>query len=265
MCNLSGKMKSYICYDEIDTHVLNTIDDTFRVEAINRSAVEYHIPAMIDKEVLDKCGYFSSFPHHLTAAAHAKQEAYKEITIDKVLSTNTAIISEQYFTPAACLHIYPMLENQSIDRKVITTKARVYRYEDARFDGHKRLWDFTVREIIFIGSPSFVAESLDDMKKCALNYASSINLSMSIVSANDNFYPTKKNAIKQRLQLSNSLKYELTVDVDGQPLAISSFNYHDTHFSRPFNFDNNGEIVTGCVGFGLERWVSAIKYYGINL
>ena len=265
MCDLSSNFGSYICYDEKNTRVLNTIDNTFRMEALNLGAVEYHIPAMIDKEVLERCGYFTSFPHHLTVAAHANHESYKLIIDEKTMTSDTATISQQYFTPAACLHVYPKLENQEIAQKFITTKARVYRYEDARFDGSTRLWDFTVREIVFVGTLEYVTTSLEYMNKWALSYADQIGLHVHVASANDNFYPTKKNAIKQRLQLSNSLKFELVVEVNGNPLAISSFNFHDTHFSKSFNFDNDGKIVTGCVGFGLERWVAAIKHHGIEL
>ena len=40
-------------------------------------------------------------------------------------------------------------------------------------------------------------------------------------------------------------------------LALASFNSHGTHFSGPYQFDNGNQIVTGCVGFGLHRWLAA--------
>jgi seryl-tRNA synthetase len=265
MSSFTGCDKSYICYDENDTHLMNVIDERFRKEALDLGAVEYHIPAMIDQDVLSKCGYFTTFPQHLTIAAHAKREAYLKIAEEKHICNNTATVSHSYFTPAACLHIYPMLENQKLTQKVITTKARVYRYEDEQFNGTTRFWDFTVREIVFIGDSGYVSKCLEHMKSKTLDYTMKIGLPAEICSATDNFYPSKRNSIKQKLQLSNAIKFELSVQVNDNTVAVSSFNYHDTHFSKPFHFDEKGSIVTGCIGYGLERWVAALNYYNTKI
>ena len=158
-----------------------------------------------------------------------------------------------------------MLENKDLDKKIITTKARVYRYEDEQFDGATRFWDFTVREIVFIGNSNYVLECLENMKTKTLDYIKEIGLPGEIHSASDNFYPSKRNSVKQKLQLSNSLKYELSAKINESNVAISSFNFHDTHFSKPCHYDKTGSIVTGCIGYGLERWVAALNYYKIQI
>lgn len=265
MSNLIGLCNSYICYDEKNTNILNSIDERFKKVALTLGATEYHIPAMIDKEILQKCGYFTVFPQHLTLAAHAKRECYKQITNDNMINSETASISQQYFTPAACIHFYPMLEGQDISQRIITTRARVYRYEDEQFNGNTRMWDFTVREIVFIGNKDYVLKCIEDLKLKTLDYINEIGLPGEIHSASDHFYQDKRNIIKQKLQLSNSLKDELSVKINESNIAIASFNFHDTHFSRPFHFDKNGDIVTGCVGFGLERWVTALNYHNIQI
>ena len=265
MCDFINFKDCYICYDEYNTRLMNIIDNKFRDEAKIIGASEYHIPALINHEVLKRCGYFSSFPQHLTIASYINPKNYWKVAEGNIITNEIAILSDQYFTPAACLHIYPMLENEEIDKKIITTKARVYRYENSNFNGNTRLWDFTVREIVFIGNKDFVTEKLQYMKERAQEYATDIGLPAKIISATDNFYPAKKNTIKQKLQISNSLKYELVVSIDDNEVAIASFNYHDLHFSKPFNFDNCGKIVTGCVGYGLERWVATLNSYNIIL
>jgi len=265
MSSFTGENKNYICYDENETQLMNVIDDKFRKEALSLGAVEYHIPAMIDQDVLSKCGYFSSFPQHLTLAAHAKRNAYQQIAENKCICEKTAIVARSYFTPAACLHIYPMLENQDFTHKVITTKARVYRYENEQFDGFTRFWDFTVREIVFVGNIDYVVKCIENIKSKTWDYIKEIGLPGEIHSATDSFYPSKRNSVKQKFQLSNSLKHELSVKIDERVVAIVSFNFHDTHFSKPFHFDKTGSIVTGCVGYGLERWVAALKYYNIKI
>lgn len=265
MSDFTGSCESYICYDERNTRLMNKLDSHFRDQAIQLGAVEYHIPAMIDQSVLSKCGYFSSFPQHLTVAAHANPETYMEVVNTNQLSKDTVEVSQQYFTPAACLHIYPMFENQEIEQKIVTTRARVYRYEDKRFNGSTRLWDFTVREIVFLGSVDFVKENLTKMKEIALEYTRSIGLPAKLSEASDNFYPIKRNLLKKKIQTANSLKDELAIKIKDTEIAVASFNFHDTHFSKPFCFDKKGVIVSGCVGFGLERWIVALNGYHIDL
>jgi seryl-tRNA synthetase len=257
--------KSYICFDEDSARIMNVVDEMFHHVALGLGAVECNIPAMIDQDVLSKCGYFSTFPQHLTIAAHAKHEAYEQIANENKMGADTAEITQEYFTPAACLHIYPMYEGQDVRQKVVTTRARVYRYEDERFDGSTRIWDFTVREIVFLGSREYVANSLEHMESITLDYVQELGLPAELRSATDNFFPVKRNLIKQKLQKSNSLKYELVVKVGDEDVAIASFNFHDTHFSKPFHFDHGGETVTGCIGYGLERWVAALKEYDIKI
>lgn len=265
MSNFSSAAKTYVCYDDVNTRLMNIIDNKFRDLALEIGALEYHVPALIDYKTLKKCGYFSSFPQHLTVASYVNPAMYERVVDEGVATCDTVILSDQYFTPAACLHIYPMLEGKSFDSRVITTKARVYRYEDMNFNGETRIWDFTVREIVVIGGRAFVEEKIQYVKDKTVEYANSIMLPTKVVPATDCFYPSKKNIIKQKLQSSNSLKCELTVSINDNDVALSSFNLHDFHFSKPFNFDNDNKIVTGCVGYGLERWIAALNKYNVTI
>ena len=264
MCEFKDTECCYICYDEKNNRLMQIVDKEFEEYALDMGAVSYHIPAMIDKEILEKCGYFGSFPHQLTVVAHAKPEFYEKISSNNRMEDINIEISPKYLTPAACLHIYPMLKNQIINKKIITTKARVYRYEDNKFNGKTRFWDFTVREIVFVGKSDYVLNCLEIMKDFTMNYSNKIGLEVKLENALDSFYPNKKNRIKSKLQTSNSLKFELITKLEDENVALASFNYHGTHFSQPFDFDQKGEIVTGCVGYGLERWVAALNFNKID-
>ena len=266
-CDKSYIKNGYACFYAQDNRVMSYLDQRFKSFAEDGQVCEeYHIPALIDGEVLEKSGYFTSFPQHLTIAAFVKEENYKDVVANKEVRKEHIEISNKYFTPAACLHIYPMLENNlDISNRIITTMARVYRYEGENFKGLTRLWDFTVRELVFVGDREFVNAMQDKIKEKALGFAQGITKEAKIVNANDHFYPTKRNIVKQKMQKTNSLKYELVIPVKGEDVAVASFNYHDTHFSKPFNFDNNEQVVTGCVGFGLERWIAACKEYNFQI
>ena len=63
------------------------------------------------------------------------------------------------------------------------------------------------------------------------------------------------------LQTKYEQKYELRIPIKDRDVSIASFNFHGHHFSIPFKFDNSRKNVSGCVGFGIERWVAACKEY----
>jgi hypothetical protein len=57
-------------------------------------------------------------------------------------------------------------------------------------------------------------------------------------------------------QLVNPTKQEAIFDGH---LAIASVNLHQDHFGRTYDIRQSGDYAyTGCVAFGLERWVYAI-------
>ena len=262
-CDKSYIRNGYACFYVSDNKLFAYLDNCFKGFIDNwEECEEYHIPAIIDGEVLEKCGYFKSFPQHLTAAAFIKPEFYGNVVANKKVNTEYIGVTNKYLTPAACLHVYPMLEGEEcMANKVITTRARVYRYEGENFNGLTRLWDFTVRELVFVGDREYVSKMLEEIKVKALSFAQKITGQAKISAANDHFYPSKENMIKIKMQQVNPFKFELLIPIKGEEVAVASFNYHDTHFSKPFNFENNNKIVTGCIGFGLERWVAACKEY----
>lgn len=252
--------KSYVSFSSKSTKTLNFIDNQFKDWILAMGGDEYHVPALIDKSVLEKCGYFASFPQHLTIAGVVKPEFYGSVVRDSVVREEYVAIEGKYLTPAACLNIYPILSRRRVEAdEAITTLTRVYRYEQGKFDGCTRLWDFTVREFVFVGTIDYVLGQLDVVKQLVLQFINKLGLNANIAEANDIFFPTKRNVIKEKLQKANSLKYELITQIKDNDVAIASFNFHETHFSKSFGFDNNGKIMTGCVGFGLERWLAAIS------
>lgn len=258
MCfNSFNNSKAYIILADEDYKVFEKVDGIFQKYAKSIGGKEVQIPALITKEHLRRCGYFRTFPQHITIAAHIKPRNYEAVSEQMSVEQDDIVCEDFYFTPAACLHIYPTLENKNINENIITTKARVYRYESKQYDGTTRLWDFTVREIVFIGSPEFVKRNLKEAEDYAIQIAHLLGLEGQLVCATDHFYPTSRNKVREKIQLANDLKTELVVKIEEKEVAIASFNYHNTHFSAEYNFDKNGQIVTGCVGFGLERWVAA--------
>jgi seryl-tRNA synthetase len=257
--------EGYVCFEENGCGLLNALDKVFLNYISNINYKEYHIPALINGDVLHKCGYFESFPQQMTVVGNLGSEYIDDISAGMEIKSQHIKFKNKYLTPAACLHIYPMLQNKVIeDGTVITTKARVYRSE-LNFTQLTRLWDFTVREFVFIGTRDFIYEQLSVLQDKALVTAKEICSEAKLIGASDHFYPTVRNKIKTKIQQKNSLKYELCLPIEDKLVSLASFNYHQNHFSLPFNFDNGNKIETGCVGFGLERWVAACLHYNYTL
>jgi len=257
--------EGYACYYEECDKLYTNLDEHFKSFINEWNYKSYNIPAMIDGEVLAKCGYFESFPDQISVVGELADEKIEGIMNGGEIDTSCIKLHNKYLTPSACLHIYPMYQGKKVtENEVVTTKARVFRCEKTGFQSMTRLWDFSVREIVFIGSGEFVKESLEKMKECALDFAQKITANAQLVVAHDHFYKGQRNDIKARVQAKNEQKFELRIPIEGQDVSVASFNFHSGHFSIPFEFDNNRQVVSGCVGFGMERWVAACLEYGIT-
>lgn len=252
-----NEYKGYTPLFSEKTYLLKKFDQAFLKMLDNYKVNEWIVPALIDGTILERCGYFSTLPNHLTKVAVIKRDRLQAVSEKNEICCCSDFdnTNDLYLTPAACLHIYPMIEQNPIYNEIVTTYARVYRYENGNFKPLERQWDFTVREFVAVGDAEYVIKFLADLENKLLEYASSIYKNVAIEDSNDHFYPTRQNKLKEKFQLKNNLKRELVAYYGESRLAISSFNYHEYHFSKEFNFDDNEKIVTGCVGCGLERWV----------
>ncbi len=235
--------KEYICLIGETATAIKRIDHDIYNLIEQMRPIDVHIPAIINKNVLEKIGYFDSFPHQIIGIKPLKEQN----KYDNML-----------LTPSACLHFYPIFGDRQIDSGVFTTRARVYRNEEKQTDGQTRLIDFTVREIVVVGTVDDVMSKLNNIGSLIVEYGNSIGLNIKLEAASDPFYPSRENTIKKKLQLINKQKMEMIINLNGEKLSIGSINYHGFHFSKAFQFDRNNTIVTGCIGVGLERWISSL-------
>ncbi|HEL0622384.1 aminoacyl--tRNA ligase-related protein [Streptococcus equi] len=257
----------YIEYSQIDYLNFIKLDNLFISQLDSKYSVEYYkLPSLISGEVLRRCGYFSTMPNQLSKVDTINISDLESLGNSKMLDKITYNSSEDYFlTPAACLHFYPLLEQKGNKDCIYTSLVDVFRYENGNFISGTRQWEFTVREFLAIGSVEFVEEFLVDLKSKLLAVALQFDPTATIQNACDNFYPTEINKVKQKFQKYNNLKFELVVHIAGKEVSIASFNYHKNHFSKEFNFDLNNTIVTGCVGLGIDRWLSLVTESGKEL
>jgi hypothetical protein len=156
--------------------------------------------------------------------------------------------------PAVCLHCYPHFKQRTIDEPVtITTQGRCYRYEGTDQFSPDRLWEFIMRETVYMGSPVFVRDSLKEIETLTTGWMQSLGLRAWVQAADD---PLQASGASFAASENIPVKWELRIALpaSGTSLAAASFNYHADHYSQPFEISEGGQpAATGCAGFGIER------------
>jgi seryl-tRNA synthetase len=257
--------------------LLHAVDESFSREYVRRfsaSAREY--PALIKASLLARCGYFEMHPNALSFVSHlvndfdeieAFRQANSESTELRTTHPGAFAPVHHCLNPAACFPCYENLENKSVPKSglVLTWKGRVFRYESSNTVGLDRLREFNVRELVFIGTDDFVKKGRADAMELTTSLMGEWDLSGRIETATDPFFATVY-AAKTFWQEAMDVKYEVCLDVEpsgagtARSIAAGSMNLHGAFFGDRFNIrDHTNELAyTGCVGWGLERWVLAI-------
>jgi seryl-tRNA synthetase len=151
---------------------------------------------------------------------------------------------------------------------VVTARGKSFRYEGRYHASLERLWDFTIREIVFLGERAEVLACRQRFLERAVELVERLGLSGRCEVATDPFFGAADSADRTSAQRLLELKYELRLDVaPDSTIAVGSFNFHDQHFSTAFGITGrDGELLwSGCVGFGLERLAYAfVCQYGLD-
>jgi seryl-tRNA synthetase len=247
------------------------LDDAVRdLARASFGAQEEDYPALIDPDVLARTGYLGSFPQSICLVSHLTEdfdaiEAFRAANTQsdslQVPDPGALTHSHAALRPAVCLPVYRALEGISLPAEglVVTTEGKAFRYESGNMEGLKRLWDFSMREIVFAGSARFVEEQRARVIDAVTELMRRWDLAFRLVSASDPFFATVRGS-KALWQRSRGLKHEMVVDVGTGLVAAGSINVAGTLFGDAFRIStHDGEVATtACVGFGLERLVLAL-------
>lgn len=210
-------------------------------------------------EDLDGLDYFRNFPH-LALIASRIREDYLADGYTKAQSTRTIpnahLTQGEYALPsAACYNIYLHLRDTVLESaRYITTVASCFRNE-REYTGLSRLWGFSMREIVCIGTAEAVQSHLASCKQRVADFANAIGLPFEIQVASDPFYePQGSRAVMQKLF---PVKEEF---VYGGTVAIASANFHRNFFGERCNImtGDGKPAFSGCQAFGIERWLHAL-------
>lgn len=258
--------------------LIEFFDSKLRRMAEKFSAPPFQFPSLIGADALDRCKYIRSFPHSLTFVSHLREDLEAIQEFAKTARWNGGNLEcqreslsgiECLLAPSVCFHWYAWLRDSRLtEPRAITAIGKCFRYESGNLQTLERLWDFTMREIIFVGPGEFV---LDQRQKAIAETVALFDewgLAYEIKSATDPFF-IEDYASQTMFQSAFELKYEVRAALPYKQdlLAVGSFNYHQDFFGRAFDISGeSGEALhTSCVGFGLERLALAfLAQYGLD-
>lgn len=227
------------------------------------------VPAFLPAAALGKIDYLRSFPHLVTlplTLSHDPDEIRRFLAAgpqlpDGEIRLPPAAPIRDVLTPAACYHFYCRHAGQAIAAPTyLTTRATCYRRE-AHYAPLTRLWSFSLREVVCLGPGEVVQAFLEGFAAKLEAFAQQIELPVRFATATDPFFDPQKNP-RWIAQVVAPVKREVlfeTGDGDRAPCAIASLNFHRTYFGEAFGMRHGDQPVSsGCVGFGIERWMHAI-------
>ncbi|MBA3464750.1 MAG: hypothetical protein H0T46_32755 [Deltaproteobacteria bacterium] len=244
------------------------IDQRVRAIAATIGAEPWHLPSI--EQTDDVCrdtGYLASHGQYVTFGYHlpAHFEQIASFTAD-VRARKLAWPEPQHelvpsgfiLEPFVCHNIYRALKGTPIrGGRAITALGTCYRHEGFRFAPLLRQWEFSMREIVLVGSPAYVSDVRAQLVELAEELARELDLDARLEVATDPFFVSEA-ASARTYQAMRSTKLELKLGIDAATTtAATSFNLHGTHFTSLMKI-GDGAAETACIGFGLERWMAAI-------
>jgi seryl-tRNA synthetase len=257
-CEVTGGLATF---GEIQVRMLRELDEAVLHWARNNQAIEMAFPPVVSVSMLDRMDYFKNFPHLGFAVAPLTATVAGELAErgglgNEVLPSSATVDAEFMLPSAACYPIYAHFRDRTLAATTcVTTVQNCFRNE-THYEGLARLRAFRMREIVALGTRDALSAFLGRHKAWVRHFAQGADLPLSIQVATDPFF--QADGARTRMQQLFPVKEEFVFE--GQ-VAVSSVNSHRNFFAERWNIrtDDDQYAYTGCVAFGLERWVHALQ------
>lgn len=259
-----------VAYAEPLIRLADWFDRRLRELATELGAREYRYPALLPTSALERFGYFGSFPQLVmfVTRLHSDIDVYDAFVRDyqragRLPDDVLDRCRDHSFClpPTMCYHTFHQHRQRRLEgHAVVTANGRSFRFESRYASGFERLWDFTIREIVFMGDAGFAVDARARLMDRVFALVDELGLAGRCEVAHDHFFVDPDAAAKIFSQRALELKYELRLEVGaGRSVAAGSFNLHGSFFGEAFDITRaDGEpIASACAGFGIERLVYA--------
>ncbi|PZS35292.1 MAG: hypothetical protein DLM61_02235 [Pseudonocardiales bacterium] len=247
--------------DYLDARILELVRSEF-------GAREFRYPTLISTAAMDRCCYFRSFPHLMmfVSRLHGDVDTYRGFLDDLTDRSDLSGSLRSYcgdfdycLPPTMCFHTYHQLADRPLREPsmVVTARGKSFRFESRYRRSLERLWDFTIREVVFLGSRDLVLGRRSRLMELTYELVTDLGLGGRCEVANDPFFVDGGTADRVWSQQILRLKYELRLPLEpGRDVAVCSFNFHEQFFSDSYRIesaDGTSPVYTACAGYGLER------------
>lgn len=270
------------------SRLIGYLEGKFLALASSFGAAEYRFPTLIPAASLERVNYFRAFPHSLTFVTHLRADldvidAFSQTAACDEHGLNTPLDSferiQTLLSPAVCYHLYFALADRPLPegQLIATAVGNCFRYEAINLASLERLWNFTMREIIFVGSKDFVLQQREIARQRMQPILEELGLAYRVESANDPFFIgefRKQVAFQSAFQLKYEIRARLpfkdspqAANASPATLAVGSYNYHQDFFGRnlKITLPDGSPAHTGCAAFGLERMAFAfLAQFGLQ-
>lgn len=233
---------------------------------------QYFFTPIMPREVFERTDYLRSFPDLLGAIGvfHGGDAEHAQL----LRAVDEGGDWTEYLTPAdvvlcsaACQPLYSNLTGTlPAGGSRYEVQGYCFRHEPSL--DPTRMQSFRQHEFVYVGEPDNALAHRDRWLERGLEILSGLGLDVRVEEANDPFFGRAGRMLAVN-QLATALKFEITCAVSSSevPTAITSANYHESHFGDAFDiFTAEAERAhSACIGFGLERITLAlIKQHGVD-
>jgi len=236
-------------------------------------AVEYRYPTLLPTPVIERSGYLDAFPRFAMFVARLRADLGVYTRFAERAPRGRELLAltdgaEHCLPPTMCFHTYHQFSGRRLSGPVVVTaRGKAFRFESRYEHGLDRLWDFTIRETVFLGERAEVRERQAAFMEDVRKLLGALGLQASCEVAHDPFFADTDPRVVA-LQIATESKREVRMPVgDGRSVAVASFNYADDRFTRRFSITSPDGTPpkSACAGFGLERLAYAfLCQYGLD-
>jgi hypothetical protein len=240
---------------------MEQLDARFLRWAREEHATAYRSAGLLPLADLRRARYLQGFPHLAVFPARLSPEAAPLRAVAAASATADglelpfATACDSILPPAACFQVYAALQDSQLDAAHVATVCCTCHRNEADHAWLRRQRAFAMRELVCVGTRAEVDAFLARNRARVDAFARTLGLDARWALATDPFFEAEREPrhLAQRLE---PLKHELRLH-DG--LALCSVNDHRNFFGEGFGIRRDGESAhSGCVAFGLERWLYAL-------
>ncbi|MGB2710982.1 MAG: hypothetical protein WBC33_05645 [Conexibacter sp.] len=269
-----------VSFNGIFVELFELLDSMCKIIAMDvLGARQFRFPTLLSEDVLHRGGYLDAFPHLLMSITRLKQDpievrrwrACHEFDRRAIGETDAAAtMSTGYcLPPTMCYYVYDSLANTRVDgHRVFTACGKSFRYESRYESPFRRLWDFTIRETVFVGTQEDVRAGLRRYRQAVTGMCEGLEIAGTCESAHDPFFLRPEGALLSNAQRLVGTKLELRLRIGpSETVAAGSFNLHGAHLAERYaiSLTSGKPACTACVGIGLERLMLAfLAQHGLD-